>query len=179
MIKAFIIVAHTADGFIAPASADGQSIPSTVWTSGADKKKFIQLTKTAGVMVMGLNTFKTIGKPLKDRLNIVYAPKDIADKEKLNYPDSTNLEFTEKSPKDLIVELENRGFKEIAICGGSTIYTMFMEAGLVDTIYITVEPHLFGNGMTIFNKPLNIKLKLASFEKLSDDVLFLEYKVIR
>jgi dihydrofolate reductase len=179
MIKTFIIVAHTADGFIAPASVGGQAVPSTVWTSGADKKKFIQLTKSAGVMVMGLNTFKTIGKPLKDRLNIVYAPKELAEKEKLNYPDSTNLEFTEKSPKDLLIDLENKGFKEVAICGGSTIYTMFMEAGLVDTIYITVEPHLFGAGMTIFNKPLNIKLELSSSEKLSDDVLFLEYKVIK
>lgn len=179
MIKTFIIVAHTADGFIAPSSANGQAVPSTVWTSGADKKKFVQLTKSAGVMIMGLNTFKTMGKPLPNRLNMVYAPKELAEKEKLNYPDATNLEFTEKSPKDLLIDLESRGFKEVAICGGSTIYTMFMEAGLIDSIFITIEPHLFGTGMTIFNKPLDIKLNLVSCEKLSDDVLFLEYRVNR
>ena len=177
MIKTFIIVAHTADGFIAPASKEGQAVPSTVWTSGADRKKFVELTKRAGVMIMGLTTFKTIGKPLPNRLNIVYAPKEIADKEKANFADSTNLEFTNKSPKDLLVDLEARGFKEVAICGGSTIYTMFMQAGLVDTIYMTVEPKLFGSGMSVFNKPLDINLNLISTERLTDDVLFLEYRV--
>ena len=171
MIKLFIIVAHTADGFIAPANASGQAVPSTVWTSGADKKKFVQLTKNAGVMIMGLTTYKTIGRALPGRVNIVYAPKDT--------PTIEGVEMTDKAPKDLIADLENRGFKEVAICGGSTIYTMFMEAGLVDTIYITVEPRLFGSGMTVFNKPLDVKLNLVSVEKLSDDVLFLEYKMVK
>ena len=171
MIKPFIIVAHTTDGFIAPSSVGGQAVPSTTWTSGADKKKFVQLTKNAGVIVMGLNTYNTIGKPLPNRVNIVYAPNKT--------PAIEGVEMTNKSPKDLISDLENRGFKEVAICGGSTIYTMFMEAGLIDTIYTTIEPHLFGTGMTIFNKPLNIKLNLLSIEKLSDDVLFLEYKVVK
>ncbi len=171
MIKPFIIVAHTLDGFIAPSSIDGQAVPSTVWTSGADKKKFVQLTKNAGVMIMGLNTYRTIGKALPGRVNIVYAPKDT--------PIIEGVEMTDKSPKDLIVELDGRGFKEVAICGGSTIYTMFMEAGLIDTIYMTIEPRLFGTGMTVFNKPLDVKLNLISVEKLSEDVLFLEYKVIK
>ena len=54
---------------------------------------------------------------------------------------------------------------------------MFMQAGLVDTIYMTVEPKLFGSGMSVFNKPLDINLNLISTERLTDDVLFLEYRV--
>ena len=169
-MNTFIIVAHTADGFIAPTDLDGQAKPSTVWTSGADKKKFVELTKKAGVIVMGLTTYKTIGKPLPNRLNIVYAPKDT--------PPIQGVTLTDLSPKDLITDLENKGYKEIAICGGSTIYTMFMQSGLVNKIYITVEPKLFGQGLTIFNKPIDKDLKLISVEKLSDDVIFLEYQVI-
>jgi riboflavin biosynthesis pyrimidine reductase len=56
---------------------------------------------------------------------------------------------------------------------------MFLQAGVVNRIYITVEPKLFGQGLTIFNKPVNFDLKLISTEKLSDDVLFLEYAVVR
>ncbi|MDO8575624.1 MAG: dihydrofolate reductase family protein [bacterium] len=169
MIKAFIIVAHTVDGFIAPESVQGQSVASTVWTSGADKKKFVELTKKAGVIVMGLNTYNTIGRALPNRLNVVYAPAGT--------PQIAGVEMTAKSPIDLLKDLEARGFSEVAICGGSTIYTMFMEAGLIDKIYITVEPHLFGRGLTIFNKPLDIKLSLVKSENLSSDVLFLEYKI--
>ena len=43
MIKAFIIAAVTADGFIAK---DAQHSPFN-WTSKADKKRFIELTKRA------------------------------------------------------------------------------------------------------------------------------------
>lgn len=170
-MNTFIIVAHTADGFIAPTNPDGQAMPSTVWTSGADKKKFIELTKKAGVIVMGLTTYKTIGKPLPGRLNVVYAPKDT--------PEIEGVMMTDLPPKELLAELETKGYKDVAICGGSTIYTMFLQAGVVNRIYITVEPKLFGQGLTIFNKPIDINLKLRSVEKLSDDVLFLEYEVIK
>jgi dihydrofolate reductase len=163
----FIIVAHTADGFIAPTSIEGQSQPSTVWTSGADKKKFVELTKKAGVIVMGLTTYKTIGRPLPNRLNVVYAPKGT--------PEIPGVMLTDLPPQELLNELSKLGHKEVAICGGSTIYTMFIQSGLVNKIYITVEPKLFGQGLTIFNKPIDINLKLVSVEKLSDDVLFLEY----
>lgn len=169
MISAFIIVAQTADGFIAPFSKEGQGAPSTVWTSGADKKKFVELTKKAGVIIMGLNTYRTIGRSLPNRLNIVYAPKGT--------PEIPGVELTDKSPQDLLIDLEARGFKEVAICGGSTIYSMFMEAKVVDKIYITVEPKIFGAGLSLFNKPIDSNLKLLSVEKLSEDVLFLEYKV--
>ncbi len=169
-MNTFIIVAHTADGFIAPIDIGGQAKPSTVWTSGADKKKFVELTKKAGVIVMGLTTYKTIGRPLPGRLNVVYAPKDT--------PPIEGVMMTELAPEALIKELASKGYKEVAICGGSTIYTMFMQSGLVNKIYITVEPKLFGQGLTIFNKPIDKDTKLISVEKLSDDVIFLEYEVI-
>jgi dihydrofolate reductase len=118
---------------------------------------------------MGLTTFNTIGKALPGRLNVVYAPKET--------PPIEGVMMTDLSPKELLVDLEKKGYKEVAICGGSTIYTMFMQSGLVSKIYITIEPKLFGQGMTLFNKPLSADLKLVSVEKLSDDVLFLEYDV--
>jgi dihydrofolate reductase len=169
-MKSFIIAAHTADGYIAPASSDGQAMPSTVWTSGADKKKFVELTKKAGVIIMGLTTYGTIGKPLPNRLNVVYAPKGT--------PPIPGVMMTDLPPRELLAELSRQGHQEAAICGGSTIYTMFMEAGVVDRIYLTVEPKVFGKGLTLFNKPVTRDLSLTSVEKLADNVLFLEYKVL-
>ena len=162
----FIIAALTADGFIA---RDAGQI-STDWTSKEDKKFFSERTKQAGVVVFGYNTYKTIGKPLRNRLNIVYSNKE----EKIN-----GVEITQKEPKDLLRELAARGFKEVAICGGSTIYTMFMEAGVVDKLYLTLEPVLFGSGMTLFNKKFDKKLKLISISKLEEGTILLEYNVIK
>ena len=164
MIKVFLIAAVSADGFIAK---DSQHSPM-YWSSKADKKRFIELTKKAGVVVMGSSTYKTIGQPLKERLNIVYSKNQ-------SFPD---VEMTQKSPNELITDLENRGFKEVAICGGSHIYTMFMKAGLIDTVYLTIEPVLFGKGVTIFNDDLHFSLKLLSSQvSETSGSLLLEYKV--
>ncbi len=164
MIKVFIIAAVSADGFIAK---DSQHSPM-YWSSKADKKRFIELTKRAGVVVMGSSTYKTIGQPLKERVNIVYSKNQTFD----------GVEVTQDSPIDLIKKLEERGFKEVAICGGSHIYTMFMKANIVDTVYLTIEPVVFGKGMTIFNEDLHYSLKLVSSQASeSSGSLLLEYKV--
>ncbi len=163
-MKCFIISALTADGYIAK-----NRTHAAMWTSKEDKKRFVALTKQAGVIVMGLNTWQTLGKPLKDRLNIVYSPTPL--------PAIPGMESTVKDPKELLQELESRGVKEVAICGGSTIYTMFMQTGLVNKLYLTIEPILFGDGMRLFNKDLDYKLKLLSCEKTEGGTLLLDYDV--
>ena len=160
----FIIAAITADGFIAKNSSHLAS-----WTSKEDKKFFVEKTKGAGVVIMGLNTYKTIGKPLPGRLNIVYSKTE---------KDLEGVEVTQDEPSKLLNNLGERGYKEVAITGGAQIYTMFMEANLVDKLYLTVEPILFGNGMGLFTKYLDIKLKLQSTQKLNDNTVALEYDVV-
>lgn len=160
-MKCFIIAAVSADGFIAKNQSH-----AAFWTSKEDKKRFVELTKRAGVIVMGHNTWKTLGKPLRERLNIVYSHNPV-----------DGAETTELSPVELLNELSDRNFKEVAICGGSQIYTMFMQAGVVDTLYITVEPVIFGKGINLFNQEFNNLLSLKSLEKTESGSLLLEYKV--
>lgn len=169
MIKAYIIVAQTADGKIAR-----DSNHEADWTSKADKRHFIEMTKKSGVMVMGLNTFKTFPSPLKDRLHIVYSNDHNSEKD--NIPGV--VEYTKDSPDVLLKKLEERGFKEVAICGGTSIYTMFILSGLVRNLYITMEPRMFGEGMSICNQTVDIKMKLKSVKVVSEEnVLLLDYEI--
>mgnify|MGYP001180976091 CR=1 FL=1 len=162
MIKAFLIAAVSADGYI----AKDEHHPA-FWTSKEDKKRFVELTKRAGVIVMGSNTFKTLPRPLKERVNIVYSRTKTFE----------GAEVTQKSPAELLEELHSRGFKEVAICGGSNIYNMFMKAGVIDTIYLTIEPILFGKGMRLFEDDMLYRLKLISHTPTEGGALLLEYKV--
>ncbi len=162
-MKTFLIAALSADGFIAKDSGHLAD-----WTSKEDKKFFLEITKKVGVIIMGQNTYETIGKPLPDRLNIVYS----YDKK------YEGVEVTQKNPKELLEDLEKRGYREVVIGGGSQIYTMFMEKGLVDTLYLSVEPVIFGKGLTLFNKELDIKLELEKELKLGEKTILLEYTVI-
>ena len=168
-MQTFIIAAVSADGYIARDS----SAPSTVWTSKDDKKRFVELTKRAKVIVTGQNTWKTFGgRPLKERLNIIYSSERLPDM-------PPEVEITSKSPLELLKELESRGYSEVAICGGSQIYTMFMQAGVVDRLYLTVEPVLFGDGIRLFKAPLDAKLKLIEDQKTEGGTRLVEYEVLK
>jgi len=162
-MKVFIIAAMTADGFIAK---DAQHSPFN-WTSKADKKRFIELTKKAGVIVVGSSTYKTFPGALKERVNIVYSRSQSFE----------GAETTQDEPKVLLEKLAARGFKEVAICGGEAIYTLFMKAKVVDTIYLTVEPHLFGKGVRLFNDDTHCHLKLKNAQESTEGSLLLEYSV--
>jgi len=162
-MQTFIIAAVTADGYIAK---DEKHSPFG-WNSKEDRKRFIELTKKAGVVIMGSTTYATLPGMLKERVNIVYSHSKTFE----------GAETTQKEPRELVHELEGRGFKEAAICGGSHVYTMFMKAKVVDRIFLTVEPILFGTGIRLFNEDLLVHLILVNAGQGENGSLLLEYKV--
>lgn len=171
----FFIVALTADGFIGRDVAHN----STRWTSKEDATWFNQRSKQAGVVVMGRATYDTIGKPLPDRVTVVYSrdvdeARLVKNQSKL---EKNQIYYTQAKPKELLKKLEELGFDEVAICGGSSIYTMFLQAKVVDKLFLTVEPILFGDGVRLFNQKLDLKLKLIKTQNLSSQTLLLEYGV--
>ena len=145
-IKTSLIVATSRDLFISPEKKEDQ--PSTVWTSKEDKKFFNEKSKEIGVMIIGSKTFATIGRSLPGRLSLVMTRNP--EKWQAKYEDE-NLIFTDKSPQQLLQFLENKGFKEVAICGGRAIYNLFLKLDLVDKIYLTVEAINFGNGVKLLD----------------------------
>ncbi len=162
-MNVFIIAALSADGFIARRRDEFAD-----WTSKEDKRRFVERTKRAGVVVIGRTTFETIGKSLPGRRMIVYTSK------KITIP---GVECTNESPQMLIERLEREGVRELAICGGASIYTLFIKSGLVRTLYLTIEPLIFGKGIRLFNESIPATLTLVSSEQKEQSV-FLEYKLL-
>lgn len=164
-MNVFIIAAVSADGFIAREANQPAN-----WTSKEDKKVFVALTKRAGVMIMGRTTYETIGKALPGRRNIVYSSKPI---------DNPDIEVTDEEPAELLKRLEAEGHSEVAICGGQSVYDMFLKDGLVHEIFLTLEPKLFGTGMSLFSSSVDTDLNLKNVAKLNNATLLLEYEVIQ
>jgi dihydrofolate reductase len=165
MIKVFLIVAVTADGFIAQGTDE-----LVDWTSKEDKKLFVELTKRAGVIIFGGNTFRTVNRALPGRRNIVYSHAKI---------DVEGVETTSEPPAELIKRLEREGLSEVAVCGGRAIYDLFLQAGVVDEMYLSVEPILFGTGISLLQTPTAIELTLLEAKKLNDNTMLLHYEVER
>lgn len=169
-MKTILMMAITIDGKI----AKYKDHPAN-WTSKADKKMFMQESKNIGVIIMGKTTYNTINRPLPNRLNIVldFNP-DISQ----NIPGL--LEFTNKQPKDLLQELSQRNFNSVIIGGGTTINSLFLKENLIDELWLTIEPKIFGDGLSLFSGlNLDLNLELISVNNLDTNVIQVKYKVIK
>lgn len=162
-IKLTLLMALTADGFTARNSHE-----YTNWTSKADKKLFFEITQRAKVIIMGKNTYKTLPSVLKDRLNIIMGKSDKENSEK-------NLRFFSGEPDELLNQLEKEGFKEAILCGGASTNSKFYEKGLIDEAIFTISPFLFGKGLSVFNKEVEICLELKNCEKIDKNTIMLNY----
>lgn len=169
----FLIAAVSVDGFI----DRGSHQASTEWTSPEDKKFFRERTKQAGIMIVGRTTFETIGRALPGRKIFVLSSQPKPEKYAA-IPDEA-VEYTSQSPQELLQRLETAGSAEVAICGGSSVYKQFMEASLVQTLYLTMEPIIFGEGIKLVAGALDVKLQLKNITNLSEQTVLLEYQVIR
>jgi dihydrofolate reductase len=167
-MKVILLMALTVDGKIA--RHPDQFID---WSGKADKKLFVQMTKKAGVLIMGSRTYDTIGRPLPDRKNIVLT------RNKDRQSDNEDLIFTDEKPADLVDGLQAAGYTEVILTGGSTINTLFARANLIDEIVVTISPKIFGTGIGLFSKELNLSLVLKSMGKVGDGLVMLKYQVIK
>ncbi|MBU0974303.1 dihydrofolate reductase family protein [Patescibacteria group bacterium] len=169
-MKVSIIASITVDGFI----AQNVEQSSLRWTSKEDTKFFVEFTKKVGVLIMGSKTFETINRPLPDRKIIVLTRSKKYDQFSLDQVVAEGREI-----REVLEELKTSGQKEVAITGGTSIYTQFMKAKLVDELYLTVEPIVFGSGLKLFNESLDQKLELIEIIDLSRQTKVLHYKIIQ
>lgn len=166
-MKVTLIMAVTADGMIA---RDHFHFPD--WTCRSDKQMFKQLTQKAGVVIFGSKTYDTIGKPLVGRLNVVMT------RHPERYHATENLVFWNKSPENVLRELDKRGYSDVILAGGAVINTLFVKARLIDEILLTVSPKLFGQGLSIFAESCEVDLELLAVNVLETHSIMIQYHVI-
>ncbi len=167
-MKLTMLMAMTLDGKI---GKNPDHFPD--WTGKADKKLFVELTRKAGVVIMGSKTFDTIGIPLPGRKNIILT------RDKSRKSEWDNLLFTDASPKEIVANLEKEGFSEAILAGGAKINSLFAEENLIDEIIVTISPKIFGTGMSLFSSELSLELELKEMKQSDRNLVFLKYNVLK
>jgi dihydrofolate reductase len=169
-MRVLAIAAMSADGYIARAPRDDVS-----WSSPEDKRMFAATSRHAGVIVMGRKTFDSMPAPLPDRLQVVMTSTPA------NYQSLPgHVEFTANNPQTILRDLAERQFQEVVIGGGGAVYAQFVGAGLVDELWLTVEPLLFGAGVPLLQgTPMERRMRLVSVTQLSPNTLQLKYELAR
>ncbi len=166
-MKVTLIMALTLDGKIGKSP---DHFPD--WTGKQDKKLFAELSKQAGVVMMGSKTFDTIGKPLPGRKNVILTRRQ-------NRKSAwDNLVYTSQDPGNILKELENEGYSEAILAGGALINSLFAREHLIDEIIVTISPKIFGTGLSLFAEAINMELELLELHKLGSRQVCLKYRVL-
>ena len=149
------------------------------WTSSEDQKYFFSLIKKNNLIIMGRSTYeasKPVIKLEKGKLRIVLTrnPNKYS-----NQLVKGQLEFSDEGPEKLLKRLSSLGYKKLLLVGGGITNGLFLKLNLVDELYLTIEPRIFGEGKNIVEgRLLNKFLRLIGIEKLNKTgTVVLKYKI--
>lgn len=172
-MKVVLVSLMTIDGKIT--KADESDIYN--WTSKEDQNFFFSLVSKNNLIVMGSKTYETAKKYIKlgkNQLRIVLTRNP---EKYRNDCIPKKIEFTNESPDILTKRLEKLGYRRMLVVGGGKINTSFFKVSLIDELYLTIEPKIFGKGKSIVSgKNLDISLKLINIKRLNKQgTLLLHY----
>lgn len=167
------------------ASVDGKTTSwntSTVseWTSIEDKNHFKKVILENNLIIMGRKTFEDSKSMLvhsEDKLRIIITKNP----EKYTSDETPGMiEFTNDKPETLLRKLSSRGYKKAILAGGSKINRLFFKSGLVNEIWLTIEPIIIGKGNELIAPDeFKFNLKLKSINSLNKTgTLLVKYDVL-
>ncbi len=156
-MRCIAIAAVTIDGKIALDAGHFSD-----WTSPEDKEFLHKMLDESDVVVVGNNTYKTAIEPLSKRNCIVFTASVRTSEHK-----SDILTYCNPASSDCIPLMEK--YKKVAVLGGTQTYTYFLENDLLDELYLTIEPLVFGRGLNLFESEKNIEahFRLESTKRLN------------
>ena len=141
------------------------------WTSKEDWDFFQKSLARIDAVVVGRNTYQSVAERLRKRNTFVLSsrPKTLTR--------SGTVTFVNPAKVNLSKLLES--YKSVAVLGGGTVYRFMLERGLLDEVFVTVEPLIFGRGKEMFvGGTRTTWAKLLSAKRLNrNGTLLLHYQI--
>lgn len=167
-MKIILDLAISADGFIAKPNGDSD------WVAPGVELLFKNRAKEAGCLVVGKKTFEQyqgMMYPMDGVTNIILTTTPD--------PKITGVFFA-NSPAEVINLAKEKGCTDILVAGGARTSAAFLEAHLIDEIFLSVHPLILGEGMKLFEGVMSEKgLKLLSSINLEGGLVELHYEVLK
>ena len=136
------------------------------WASPEDGALFRQAIAESDVLIMGGATYRAIRPAAqKERLRLVLTRSPDA---YMQDAVAGQLEFTSEAPQEAVARLAAAGYQRALLVCGSDLATTFIKENLVDELWVTIEPKLFGQGLPlVLPEQLDIQLRLQEFSRLN------------
>lgn len=139
-------------------SLDGKStkadLSPNLWASVEDQGFFHDLKHKIGTIIVGRKTYEAAGKPHGDGIRRIVMSRETG----FTLPDDVD---------------------EALLVGGSELNGEFFRRKLINEIYLTIEPKIFGEGLPLAQGiPLEVELELINVQQLNPQgTLLLHYRV--
>ncbi|HEY3757462.1 MAG TPA: dihydrofolate reductase family protein [Opitutaceae bacterium] len=173
-MRVVLLAVQSLDGFITR-----HREPGTAFASADDQSHFSRALKECDCSVMGGETYRVSRDLIRSRLTAqrlrMVMTRDPARLASDAAPGL--LEFTDHGPAEIVKQLGARGRSRCALLGGGAVNQLFLEAELVDEVWVTIEPRIFGEGTPLLRGAADVKLTLRSVDHLSSQTLLLKYDV--
>lgn len=157
------------------------------WPIGSrvDYQVLTELRAYADLLIHGKNLAREFGEITKKNLkkeSFKKLRKRIGKNPELPY---YVIENRTQSLKELAQTFQKKGYKHISVEGGSTLLGSFLKENLIDEIFLTIAPKIYGSEKDktlslvegiLFPPEATKKLKLLSIKPIGNEI-FLHYKV--
>jgi dihydrofolate reductase len=174
-MKTILIFVSTLDGKVTKWGSPHVKL----WSSHQDQDYYKKVWNESRLIIMGSNTFNAESfKPSANHQLIIMT----------RHPDKYKslevrgeIEFTNESPVELTARFKSKGHKQMLVVGGPHVATSFLKEQLIDELWLTFEPRIFGiGGNFATDENLDINLRLIHCEKVNEQgTLITKYAVLK
>lgn len=175
MRKLRYAVAMSLDGYIAGPNREYE------WIGVDPEVDFAAFWAQFDTLLMGRRTFEFA---LQARGKAAFAPStgvtSIVFSRTLQQQDHPYVTVVPELNADWLTELKAQSGKDIWLFGGASLFRSFVDAGLVDSVEVTVVPVLLGDGIPLLPPPYKpTKLRLISHHLYRSGRVSLTYELER
>ena len=162
-----MVMVMSADGFV----TQGEDGPSFAWASAEDREAFLSSVRAADAVITGRSSFE--GKGDMPRPYYVLTTRE-------DLPAFKNVFYVKGDAESIVSRIAADGHEKVVLLGGPKTNSIFLKAGLVNRLLLTVEPKLFGEGKPLsIGARLDVSMKLCSMKRLNEKgTLLLEYELL-
>ncbi len=120
------------------------------WGSKEDHRFLLELIERHDILIIGRITFEHMAER-----GSLPKPAVILTRSPMKFTGAQNLRFIDPEKIDITNLLKRLKAKNVLILGGTETYTFFLDRNLIDELYLTIEPMIFGRGHSLFNSVLH------------------------
>jgi dihydrofolate reductase len=166
-------VACSADGFIAHEDGTWQGFLET----GAHVQDYLASLTQFEAVIMGRKTYE-VGLQAGVTNPYPMLKSYVVSSTMTQSPDE-HVQLVNEGPIAFTRDLKQQADGPIYLCGGSTLASQLLQAGLVDKIILKVNPIILGKGIPVFkdNTPTT-QLNLIKTDSYSNGCVWLHYNLV-